>query len=184
MQLLEKIRTALTNLDEQDFYRYAAFVLGGLLLCAGIIIYHYESKTSVYIKQARNINKERERAQDLLTRYEYVKQQQTEVSQLLNKDKNFKIREYFEGVIKNQALTSHVKKVDVAESELGNGYSEIRLDASVEGINTKILTELLYEIEQKERVYTKELEIKKPSNSSAINVTLVIATLQPQTLAE
>ncbi len=40
------------------------------------------------------------------------------------------------------------------------------------------LVDLLYKIEQNERVYTKDLKITKKSKSPTIDVSLVIATLE------
>ena len=55
---------------------------------------------------------------------------------------------------------------------------EIKLDVSFGDINMKELVELLYKIEQNERVYTKDLKITKNLKKPSIDVSMVIATFE------
>ena len=67
--------------------------------------------------------------------------------------------------------------------DLGNGYSEIKLDASFSGLSTRQFVDLLYRIEQSERIYTKEVVLVKAPKSSSLDLTIVIATLQSKIAA-
>ena len=75
------------------------------------------------------------------------------------------------------------KEADWSTQELVPGYTEIKLDVGLSGLNMKQLVDLLYKIEQNERVYTKDLKIIKNLKSPTIDVTLVIATFEATTAA-
>lgn len=183
MSVFTSLKEYVKNLDERDFYKHLMITMCILILALGGLLYWHSSSYDFYRKKLKSVNAQRAITRDIIAKHELVKQQQTEVDALLAKNPTFKIKEYFDGVVAELGLTrNNTKPSEVSDpQDLNNGYSEVKLDASFTDINTKQLCDLLYKIEQNERVYTKEVVITKALKAPAIDVTLIIATLQPST---
>ena len=110
-----------------------------------------------------------------------VKKQRQDVNTLLEKDKDFRIKGYFNDLLEYLNISGNKIKSEISEEDLDNEYTEIKLEAHLINLNTRDLCNLLNEIEKSERVYTKELEIFHfPKKPTTIEVNLTIATLQPK----
>ena len=182
MQVMQYIKDFIRNLDEREFLRYLAVVLGSLVLVLGFLIFFNSSKVNSLQLRLKRINKQREETREILQKHAIVKQQQAEVDAILAKDPTFKIKEYFTGIVAElNLIQNNTKQAEVSEpQDLDNGYSEVKLNAGFTDLNMKQLCELLYKIEQNERIYTKEIVITKSLKTPTIDVTLVVATLQPK----
>ncbi len=177
---LSRITDMISGLSPRDFYRYLAISLGIFLaLFSGLIYIHYR-RISIAQRRIRRIGQQREEARAILQEHQLVKQQQADVDAILAADKKFRILDYFNSLLQELNLTAlSTQAPAITEQDLGNGYSEVQLTASFANMNMKQITELLFKIEQNQRVYTKELIIVKSMKSPTLDVTLVIATLQP-----
>lgn len=182
MIILKQLQDFFEQLDQKQFQRYVLIFFSIIILSIGFIVYRYFTTISHLQRQIQEINKQRTTVKELLERYEIVKQQQAEVDALLEKDKDFKIAGYFNTIINNLNLTQNkTREPETLSEELENGYTEIKLYASFNNLNTQKLAQLLDTLEQNERIYTKELEIYKPEDqTTSINVNLSIATLEPK----
>jgi hypothetical protein len=182
MTLLEKARNLIGSLDTNEFYRNAAIFIGiNVLLMLGIVWFYYSRTTSLQ-GSLREIYKKEYEAKGLLERLKEVKKQSEEVNTLLEQDKNFKIKNFFDDTVKKLNLSANQRgdaKVS-AEAVLRKRYTEVTIQAQLQRINTKQLCDLLQAIEQKARIYTKELTITKMKGAT-LAVTLTIATLTAQT---
>jgi hypothetical protein len=181
---LARIRNFLKNLDMPEIYKYTGILLGAVALILGLILWNYYSGVQTLQKRLIAVNKQRTETRQLLEKNEQVLQQQAHVDAVLDRDKNFKIKEYFMAIVQKLGLSSLISKdADISANTLVNDYTEIKLDVGLSGMNMQQLVDLLYNIEQNERVYTKELKITKSLRSATIDVSLVIATFEanPQT---
>lgn len=170
------------NLERKKFYNYLAiFFVIFCLIIAGIIFFQYR-KTSKSEERLQKINQSRGRAQTILKSHAFVKEQQKRVKEILEKDqKEFIITEFFDDVVKNLGLSAKRKEsAGVAEVSLNNGYKEEQLPSSFKDMNMRDVVRLLNEIEQKERVYVKKVELLKSPKGRSLEVNLVIATLRPK----
>lgn len=177
-----QIRDYILDLDESQAYKWIGGVIVAIVICCSIIIYSFYAATENAQKRLKRVNQLREEARVILEKHEMVKKQQQEVDTILMKDPAFKIKEYFTALLKELGLERNMtKSAEVSDpQDLNNGYSEVKLDAALSELNMKQLSNFLYKIEQNERIFTKELTITKALKSPTIDVTLVIATLQPQ----
>jgi hypothetical protein len=131
------------------------------------------------------INRKRKEVKDILERYEMVKKQQAEVDAMLNQDRDFKIAGFFNETITKLNLSQYKSREPEASREvLDNGYTEVKLYASFANVSTQQVVELLQLIEQNQRIYTKELEMYKPSTNKTININILLATLEPKAQEE
>lgn len=179
MMQLARVRNFLKNLDTQEVYKYTGIMLAVIILFSGIMLWRYFSGIETLQKRLAALNRQRSEARSLLEKNEYVLQQQARVDDILARDKNFKIKEYFISVVQKLGFGNLVSKdADISSNTLGNDYTEIKLDVSLSGMNMQQLVDLLYNIEQNERIYTKDLKITKSLRSPTIDVSLVIATFE------
>lgn len=180
MEALQKIQTFFTTLSKKEFQQYTAIGAGVLALLMGFAIYRYMTTISRLKKEVGTINRLRgEDIKDLLTRYELVKQQQAEVESMLAKDPNFKIKEFLDTVMNKVNIIQYkAKDPQFSQQDLDNGYTENQLYVSFANITTQHICELLYALEQNERVYIKQVELYKSELSKTINANITVATLQ------
>ena len=96
------------------------------------------------------------------------------IDDLLEKEKNFKIKKFFlEDVIQRLYLISRQKgEARLTEEDvLDKQYTQVTLQIQFQQINTQMLCEFLQALEEKERIYIKEVIITKsgPSHISTQN---------------
>jgi hypothetical protein len=181
MNILLTFKNYLDTLDTKDFKKYALIALGALLLLLGFIFFMYYRSAAELKSKITVINKKRKDVQNMLERYERVKKQQIEVNTILAKDKTFKIAQYFENLLMKLDIgINKAQEPETVPKDVLDGYTEWTLYANLSNLTTKKLSELLYAIEQEERIYTKELEIEKAKQPYSINVKITIATLEPK----
>jgi len=184
MEFLDKIRDRIQGLEEKELRKYLIVFLACLLLIISFMVFRYFYKISALESRIEDINELRvDEVRRLLSRAEDVKKRKEEVNKLIEEEDDFKIIEYFEGLLKKLRLSA----VEVVPSRkmLEGDYIESELVTRIDGVSMRQLCELLQELDKKKRIYTKKLEIKKSSKiPKTIDVTITIATLLPKTEEE
>lgn len=171
----------LIGLDSKTLYKYSGLFLACIVLSFVIVFYFYTSRRDDALRKIQATNARRQEIYNLIARSTTVKKQQHDVEALLTKDKNFLIAQFFKNVLGDIQLDSYSTKIpEVTEEDLDQDYVQIKLSASLSGINMRQLTDLLYKIEQNPRVFITELDIVKNNKASAIDCNIVISTLQPK----
>ncbi len=177
MSFLTRLQEIALPLERSEFYRNLAIYLGSLALLTTGIIYYHHSKTGELRGSLQKMYKTQQEAKVILERLKVVNKQSEDINTLLDEDKNFKLKSFFDDSVSKNGLTNYqTKEAEVSEDILQKLYTEIKINAQFRGISTKQLCEFLQTIEQKTRIYTKELSISKKNNS--LDVTLTIATLK------
>lgn len=182
MKIFDNIRNFFILLEEKDFKKYALIFFVLIFTILGFIFYRYFSKVSHLKKEIQRTNIAREDAKQLLTKHQKVKRQKILVDEILEKDKKFKILQFFDSVVEKLNLSNKVSDKKISQNDLENSadqdYIEIKLDVTLSGMNMKQVNDLLNEIENNERVYIKSLEITRPNSVPAVDVNITIVTLQ------
>jgi hypothetical protein len=185
MAILKRVQEFITRLDMQQFYKYLAAIVGIFLVCIGIVSFLHYRRVGNLDRKLRRINQQRDEARSNLQEHALVKQQQADVDAILDKDRDFRLVRYFLSVIDKLQLRNNLTQEPTPITEdLNNGYTEVRIIATFANMNIKQVADLLYEIDKNDRVYTKELLLVKSLKSPTLDVTLVIATLQPKATTE
>jgi len=181
MEALEKIRAFFEGMEEKDFYKYIALFISTVFLIVGFIVFRYYQNINYLKKRIDVVNELREEAHQVLEKSLRVEQQRKEVNHILEEDADFKIIGYFEGLVEKFKLPKPTEK-RVTETNLDDEYRESTLEIKFTDMNMKALAELLQEIEQNKRIYSKTLEISKSKKQpNTIEVNLSIATLHKKT---
>lgn len=173
------LQNYLETMEQKKFYLYTGIGLGIIALgMLGMIFYHKRTMTTIR-KEIKQLQQQRIQARELLETHERIKIQQQAVNDLLEKDKSFRILDYFNNLISALGLKASLEEPTLTTNPLegSNDYIEVTLTARLKNITLQQLVELLAEIENNPRIYTKELEIAQASGA-ILNATLVIATLQ------
>ncbi len=181
MNFVESFRNFFTTKSKNELLIYYGVFVALLLLISGIIIYTHFTTVSRLSSELKAINKQRAVVQKILIKNKEILAQQEAVKAILEKEPTFYILKYFNEHLLKQVNLSVSSGPEISETDVGNGFIERKLTVSFSHVNMKQLTELLLKIEQKERVYTKELKIIKDIKDGLLNITLTIATLEPQT---
>ncbi len=177
MNIFQKIHAYLFSLDTRDFYKNIGVFLGGNLLACCFIGYLFLSTMSSLQDSLKDTYKKEQEAKVLLDRLTKVKKQSEDINSILEQEPTFRIKNFYNDTIKTLNLESKQKReADVSEEEVLKGrYTEVRLSSFLGGIDTHQLCNLLQALEQKSRIYMKELVITK--KDSLVDVNIIIATL-------
>lgn len=179
MIIIENLKTYLKGIQEKTFYQYLGGILGVVALLCGLIFFFYFRSVSHLKKEISELNDSRERAKEILDKAERVQKQRAAVDAILAQEPDFKIAGYMAELLAKKGLKP-TQETSADGYQEGN-YLEKLLTIQLQEITMKDLTELLDEIEQKERLYLKDLDINKSKKSpKTIDVTTTIATLLPK----
>lgn len=182
MAFLTTIQNFVKNLDEQELIKY--FIGFGLTLLSIITLILYFNIISVnkYKTRLSEINKERLKTKRILTDFKLVNLQKQKIEDILSAHKNFFIAQEYNNILKKLGLTNYQSEEPTkSDGQLISGKIERILTFHLDNITMKQLTDLLTYIAEIERLYPKELIIKKVPNSQKIDTDVTIATLEDAT---
>lgn len=184
MTFLEQLQAKIHNLDESTWYKYVAVAAGLFLILICLILFFYFSAVKKWELRLNGINESRQEAKRLVEKAQRVYKARDEVTAILKEDPNFKIKEYLQEIMANLGIFQNVVSENVVVTGQDENYSETVATYQLAGISMKQLTEFLNEIDENQRVFTKELDITKSKRvPRTIDVGIVIATLMPKEAA-
>ncbi len=181
MNFIQNLQNILIDLDSNKQIRYfliTASIAGSISL--GLIFYG-RNKANKAIQEMRTLNTMRIKAKELLEKNIIVEQKKQEVESILRKDNSFKIKEFFDQILRETNLQEKsTKEPEIGSAKnLNNGYNEIKLEASFSDITMQDITELIMLLEKNPRIFTKDLVMSRnKSNPKSLDMTITIATLQ------
>lgn len=177
MKIIKTLYAYIYLLDRNDFYKNIAIFIGVNILTFVLFMLILSSNFSSYSNALQEMYKREEETKKLLERLTNVKKQSEEINNLLKQEPSFRIKNFFDDALKKLNLTRYQKRdADVTEEDVLKGkYTEVRLNSLIYGIDTRQLCDLLQTLEEKSRIYMKELVITK--KGSFIDVNITIATL-------
>lgn len=179
MEALEKIKNFIENLEEKKFYKYLIGTLGILILILMLIVFRHYRTVQRLKKRINSINEIREEeVKKILHQADLVEKQRKEVDAMLAEDEDFKIGGYLKNLLEKLGLSDKKTVESPSQIDREDNYRESILAIKFTDMDMKQLTELLNEIEQTRRIYTKELEIMKSRKTpDKLEVNITIATL-------
>jgi hypothetical protein len=179
MELLESLRTRLENADDKELYTYFGIVGGVLFLLFGLLMYNYYSRVSWYSNELKKINTQRSLTRQILRDAKLVKAQQQQVEEILAQDKDFRIVEAYQTIIRSGNFASRL--VDQSAPTTGesiSGKTEVQVTSKLKNMSMKEVTDLLAMIAAVPQLYTKEISIQKPHGKATVDLDITVATLE------
>ena len=169
-------------IDRKKFIRYAAIFIGIHVALVGFIAWRYYSKTSQLKRSINNVNELRQEVRLIREKALQVQNQRSAVNAMLAEEPDFKIAGYFNELLSQLRLDDKKVSDDTTQIDREDEYRESELTASLTDISMQELTLLLAEIEKKQRIYIKKLEVEKSKRRpGTIDVLFTIATLLSKT---
>lgn len=178
MNMLITFLEQIMHADEKTFKKYVLILISLIITGFVFITWRYYTRVTFYKKKIVLLNDIREEARQLREKMIQVQTQRSRVNTMLEEEADFKIAGYFNNVLANLNIIDNKKTEETSQIDREDNYRESELIASLTNMNMKQITELLYEIEQKKRIYIKKLEIEKSKkNKNNLDINLIIATL-------
>jgi hypothetical protein len=177
MEALEKISAFIENLETRTFYRYLGIILGVILLLAGGIIFRYYRAMNALHEKLEQVNDDRQKVQDVLTKLRSVEKQRESVDRILDEKEPFYLLEYFQKLTNQLGIRNVKHDRTPKETTLDDRYTENELNVEFPQMDMQQLTKLLEEMSLNKRIYTKSLEITKIAKQPKIEVKMTIGTL-------
>ncbi len=180
MNFLSNLYARIMSLEKKIFYQGIIIFFGILIaLIIGMLVYYY---TTIYSlkNQLTKTKRQQEEVRLLLGQFTQLQEESKKVNDVLEEEKNFKIKNFYESILQQQNLhSSQLKEAEIQEENLRNRYIEIKLTSQLQQLSTEQLCNLLDILDKKARIYIKDLSITKTRNNN-LDVVLVIGTLKIQ----
>lgn len=178
MNMLMNILNQVLHTSERQFKKYVLILLSAIMIGFLFITWRYYTGVAFYKKKILLLNGIREEARALRQSMIQVQTQRARVNEMLQEEADFKIAGYFNNLLGSLNLIDNKKTEETSQIDREDNYRESELVVSLTNMNMKELAELLYQLEQKKRIYIKKLDIEKSKkNKNQLDIMLIIATL-------
>lgn len=175
MEFLDQIIIYIERLDQKKFLQQAGIFLACITLVTGGIVYLIETKRNTEIANLKELSELSQKSAKVIRESEKIKLEEERVRALLDDNKNFSIKTYFEQFCRAHEITPEAGWDTETRSIDGNDmFDEILLPAVFKNQTMEHLVTILNDLDENEIVYIKELEIKNAEQN--ITFTLTIAT--------
>lgn len=179
MQLFDSVRDFIKYAEPKELAKYLGIFAGVFCLLFGILMYLHYSRVSWYTNQSKQLDTWRKQTQKILRDAKLVKAQQQQVDQIIAKDKDFRIGDAYESIMRKAGVFS--KATDTSDATTGeslSGKNEVLITSHLKGLSMKEVTDFLVQIAQVPQLYTKDLTIKRTAGRSTVDIDITVATLE------
>lgn len=179
MNVLDSIRDTIKYSESKELTKYMGIFVAVFCLIFGVLMYLSYRQVSKYNSQLKQLGSWRKQTQQILRDAKIVRAQQQEVEEILSKDKDFRIGEAYQSVVRRANLSE--KLVDTSLPTTGetiSGKTEVQVTSHLKGLSMKEVTDFLVGIAQVPQMYTKEVTIKKTPGRPTVDINIAVATLE------
>ena len=178
MKALTNFAIYIQNLNKKDFEKYLVLFLIGITILSGIYVYRIYHKSTLLVKQIKNIEKLAQKTAKMVADNKRLQQKEEQLEELLKRYKEFSMKTFFEQFYSQHNLTPEAGWETIALPIEGNDkFDEVVLSATFKNQNTQVLVKVLDTLDKKEMVYIKGLTIKHQPDKK-ITFELTIATMK------
>ena len=166
---------SLTKKQIQQYFLVFFIVMGG-----GVsgLIYFVHSKSVGLLQEIKRLESLANKATNVLEENQKMELEEQRVQALLDADRAFNIKSYFEGFCQAHGLPSQGWG-ETRNEELNDKFDEISLTASFKGQTTEKLVSILADFYKKEIIYIKSLNVKQePDKKISFSVTIATKSLK------
>lgn len=182
MEWLDKIRDYIRQLENRDLYKSLALFFGALALLLLLTFFLHYRRVARYTTDLKTLDTLRVQTKRIITSHKAVTAQKEKVEELLAQNKNFRIAETYQTIVQKLNLAPKLREpISPVVGDTTSGKTEVTVTSHFSGISMKNLADLLSQIATIQQLYTKELTIKKSSNTQEVDVDITIGTLESST---
>lgn len=175
MKILMPLATYIQNLTKKDFERYLILFISGVVLLSGVAVYHVYKKNNNLVARIKRIEKLTTQTEKTINENKKLIVKEAQLQQLLEKNKEFNIKTYFEQFTSQQNITPEPWDTFTIPVEGTDKFDEIVLHANFKNQTTQKLVSVLDALDKQEIIYIKDLSVKNEMNRK-ITFELTIAT--------
>jgi hypothetical protein len=175
MEFLSKITTYLHYLSRKEQDRLLMATLASVALLVGGLIYFIHQKSTTLVASIKKMELLANKAVNLLQDYDKIQTEEDRIQAMLEKQKDFNIKIYFEQFCKEHNIMTSAEW-DTSVVSINPQFDEITLPATFKDQTTEKLVKILEEIDKREIIYIKNLSIKTEKEKKHITVDITIAT--------
>lgn len=179
MNVLDSIRDTIKYSESKELAKYMGMFAGAFCLIFGLLLFLSYRQVNKHKAQLKQLDSWRKHTQQILRDTKIVRAQQQEVEEILSKDKDFRIGEAYQSVVRKANVSA--KLVDQSAPTTGetiSGKTEVQITSHLKGLSMKEVTDFLVGIAQVPQLYTKEVTIKKTPGRPMVDIDIAVATLE------
>lgn len=174
--VIVKLANNIQELSTKNFQRYLLLFLGGIATLIIAMIFYINNASLETIKQIKQLENLANKSVKVLSTYQKLQQDESNISEILEKDKEFSIRAYFEQFYKDQGVNP--ENWDTKTLEIGSDkFIEIELPVNFKGLTTDQVVKMLETLDKKKILKIKEVNLKSEGNRK-ISLELTLATIK------
>jgi len=178
MDPIKNIVDLLNQLELSEIKKYSLIYLFSVLLVLGGLEFYFILKQKNIKEMTEKLIEKRKLIVKNIQNKVNAEAIKKRIDSILNDD-SFRLKDYLYLVIKNDKYSKYVSSDNELINEQLNkpGYMEVFMTFEMKGMSTKEIFEMLSLIEQEERVYVKEIALKRNENKT-ISISVTIATIK------
>jgi hypothetical protein len=178
MEFIVNFINYLQSLSKKQIQQYFIVFVAGTLVLSGGMIYFIYSKSNDLFYEIKKQESLANKATVILEDNQKMEIEEKRVQAIIDQDRDFNIKSYFEGFCQTQGLPNQGWS-DANIEELNDKFDEISLTASFKDLSTEKLVHILEEFNKKEIIYIKSLNVKQEPDKK-ISFSITIATKSPK----
>jgi len=179
MSVLDSLRDSIKYSEPKELLKYLGIGGGAFLVFFAVLIGFHYRRVAWHTGQIAQLETWRKQTQTIVRNAKIAKAQQQEVEEILAKDKDFRIGESYQSIIRSSGLSQRlVDKSEPTTGESISGRTEVQITSKLKGLSMKDVTDLLVQIAQVPQLYTKEVTIKKSPGNQTVDIDIIVATLE------
>jgi hypothetical protein len=178
MEIILNFINYLQSLAKKQLHQY--FIVFILAIGGGVfgLIYVVHSKSVELLYEIKRLESLANKATSILEENQKMEIEEQRIQVMLDADRNFNIKSYFEGFCQAQGLPSQGWG-EARTEELNDKFDEVSLTASFKGQTTEKLVRVLEDFYKKEIIYIKSLNVKQePDKKISFNITIATKSLK------
>lgn len=171
------------TLSRSEFRKQIIMVCAATFVLAAGIIWYVHSQSADLVSDLISINKVSNEADTLVVQYEKMKLEEERLNKVLDDNKDFNIKTFFERMSQDQHLNVEGSwEAEIMPIAGNDSFEEIRLPITVKGQSMEGIVKLLGALEKEPMVEIKEVAVRH--EGSSLTISLLLATKKHITKTE
>jgi hypothetical protein len=176
MKFLEKFAEHIKTEKEKDLRKYLLFIITGMFITTIIITSIIHKKNIELVTKMKTLDRLIIKTNHIIANNDAIEKKEQAIKKLIQDNKTFDIREYFEKFCKDQKIKIPLEDWDSRTQpvEGSDEFDEVVLEANFKGQTTEKLIHIIKELNKTKMIYIKALELEN-TDKKTINIDITIA---------
>ncbi len=163
----------ISSLSAKDSFKIIIGAVSVVTIIALGTAYFVYARGKKHVTSIRELHTLIKKSSGILAQSKSIGQEEDRIEELLQKNRDFNIKSYFEQFCRSHGVTPEPNWETTTNPIEGNDkFEEVVLPATFGGQTTEKLVTLLDDLDKEEIVYLKELAIRKEPSTIAFDLTI------------